>query len=320
MSDNFCGIFTKSPTKANFPDMYFPWIIWFLICCVFEYRSDERVFVTSWWNWSLSLPYSGSLAFIRSAAYFWMLLVAEWHGGSMMFSPLRKLISVFKNTAGEKVLLFGWDPLMCTTRVNVTPQTLLPPEGPLRNPFSCLLRPWPSSMPRWSRTTRLDGVHVQSQRSSRTCRISPSAKETVWGRFVCWRQHFTLKEARLPFLMSRCHQVADWTGATYQDKRYTSKTTWNNGLLSLSSSCKKWSSYRITPVTHCIWSPDKYSSQFGGGSQYAYFHEEDETSFQLVDTAKTQKTAYQRNRMRFAQARPSARRLKPLSSNLSKLW
>ncbi|TNN52867.1 Eukaryotic translation initiation factor 3 subunit D [Liparis tanakae] len=45
----------------------------------------------------------------------------------------------------------------------------------------------------------------------------------------------------------------------------------------------------------------KYSSQFGGGSQYAYFHEEDETSFQLVDTAKTQKTAYQRNRMRFAQ-------------------
>ncbi|XP_010710560.1 eukaryotic translation initiation factor 3 subunit D [Meleagris gallopavo] len=61
--------------------------------------------------------------------------------------------------------------------------------------------------------------------------------------------------------------VADWTGATYQDKRYT----------------------------------NKYSSQFGGGSQYAYFHEEDETSFQLVDTARTQKTAYQRNRMRFAQ-------------------
>lgn len=46
---------------------------------------------------------------------------------------------------------------------------------------------------------------------------------------------------------------------------------------------------------------DKYSSQFGGGSQYAYFHEEDEASFQLVDTAKTQKTAYQRNRLRFAQ-------------------
>uniref|UniRef100_A0A4W4ED77 Eukaryotic translation initiation factor 3 subunit D n=1 Tax=Electrophorus electricus TaxID=8005 RepID=A0A4W4ED77_ELEEL len=65
----------------------------------------------------------------------------------------------------------------------------------------------------------------------------------------------------------RLGKVADWTGATYQDKRYT----------------------------------NKYSSQFGGGSQYAYFHEEDEASFQLVDTAKTQKTAYQRNRMRFAQ-------------------
>lgn len=53
--------------------------------------------------------------------------------------------------------------------------------------------------------------------------------------------------------------------------------------------------------------PDKYSSQFGGGSQYAYFHEEDETSFQLVDTARTQKTAYQRNRMRFAQVTCSQR-------------
>ncbi|KAM4021754.1 eukaryotic translation initiation factor 3 subunit D [Anomaloglossus baeobatrachus] len=65
----------------------------------------------------------------------------------------------------------------------------------------------------------------------------------------------------------RLGKVADWTGATYQDKRYT----------------------------------NKYSSQFGGGSQYAYFHEEDETSFQLVDTTKMQKTAYQRNRLRFAQ-------------------
>lgn len=58
-----------------------------------------------------------------------------------------------------------------------------------------------------------------------------------------------------------------------------------------------------------ILSSDKYSSQFGGGSQYAYFHEEDETSFQLVDTAKTQKTAYQRNRMRFAQVRQTHRML-----------
>lgn len=63
-------------------------------------------------------------------------------------------------------------------------------------------------------------------------------------------------------------------------------------------------------------SPDKYSSQFGGGSQYAYFHEEDETSFQLVDTAKTQKTAYQRNRMRFAQVQPTTHKLNaPFGSN-----
>lgn len=80
------------------------------------------------------------------------------------------------------------------------------------------------------------------------------------------------------------------------------------------------------PISHFIWSPDKYSSQFGGGSQYAYFHEEDETSFQLVDTAKTQKTAYQRNRMRFAQVRPSTRTLKlswtpsTVTTFLSWLW
>ncbi len=69
-------------------------------------------------------------------------------------------------------------------------------------------------------------------------------------------------------------------------------------------------------------SSDKYSSQFGGGSQYAYFHEEDETSFQLVDTAKTQKTAYQRNRMRFAQVQQT-RCMSPSAINVSahlKCW
>ncbi|KAJ8406721.1 hypothetical protein AAFF_G00296370 [Aldrovandia affinis] len=40
---------------------------------------------------------------------------------------------------------------------------------------------------------------------------------------------------------------------------------------------------------------------FGGGNQYAYFRKEDETSVQLVDTAKMQKTARQSNRVRFAQ-------------------
>uniref|UniRef100_A0A4W3II88 Eukaryotic translation initiation factor 3 subunit D n=1 Tax=Callorhinchus milii TaxID=7868 RepID=A0A4W3II88_CALMI len=59
----------------------------------------------------------------------------------------------------------------------------------------------------------------------------------------------------------------------------------------------RFNPFLVIPHTH------KYSSQFGGGSQYAYFHEEDETSFQLVDTARTQKSAYQRNRMRFAQQR-----------------
>ena len=49
-------------------------------------------------------------------------------------------------------------------------------------------------------------------------------------------------------------------------------------------------------------SSDKYSSQFGGGSnQYAYYHDEDESSFQLVDSAKVQKPIYQRGRGRFNQ-------------------
>ena len=45
--------------------------------------------------------------------------------------------------------------------------------------------------------------------------------------------------------------------------------------------------------------PDKYASQFGAGSQYAYYHEGDESAFQLVDTSKPHKTAYQRNKQRF---------------------
>ncbi|KAI0208592.1 Eukaryotic translation initiation factor 3 subunit D [Lamellibrachia satsuma] len=46
----------------------------------------------------------------------------------------------------------------------------------------------------------------------------------------------------------------------------------------------------------------KYSSQFGGTTnQYAYYHDEDESSFQLVDTARIQKPPYQRGRNRFTQ-------------------
>ncbi|XP_006823996.1 eukaryotic translation initiation factor 3 subunit D isoform X2 [Saccoglossus kowalevskii] len=66
----------------------------------------------------------------------------------------------------------------------------------------------------------------------------------------------------------RLGKVSDWTGATYQDKRY---------LIG------------------------KYSSQFGSGTQYAYYHEEDESSFQLVDTTKIQRPLYQRNRFRMNQ-------------------
>ena len=44
----------------------------------------------------------------------------------------------------------------------------------------------------------------------------------------------------------------------------------------------------------------KYNSAFGG-SQYAYYHEEDESSFQLVDTTRVQRPIYQRGRRMFQQ-------------------
>ncbi|ELU10502.1 hypothetical protein CAPTEDRAFT_156498 [Capitella teleta] len=68
----------------------------------------------------------------------------------------------------------------------------------------------------------------------------------------------------------RLGKVSDWTGATYQDRRYI----------------------------------NKYSSQFGGSANpYAYYHEEDESSFQLVDTLRVQKPIYQRGRVRFTQTK-----------------
>jgi len=68
----------------------------------------------------------------------------------------------------------------------------------------------------------------------------------------------------------RLGKVSDWTGNTYQDRKYQ----------------------------------NKYNSQFGGGAnQYAYYHEEDETTFQLVDTSKVQKPIYQRGRIKFNQTR-----------------
>ncbi|ESO01694.1 hypothetical protein HELRODRAFT_185703 [Helobdella robusta] len=72
-----------------------------------------------------------------------------------------------------------------------------------------------------------------------------------------------------PFSKSdRLGKVSDWSGTTYQDRRYTYK----------------------------------YSSQFGAQpSVYTYYHDEDESSFQLVDTTKVQKPIYQRGKVRFNQ-------------------
>ncbi|KAK2717136.1 eukaryotic translation initiation factor 3 subunit D-like [Artemia franciscana] len=61
----------------------------------------------------------------------------------------------------------------------------------------------------------------------------------------------------------RLGKVADWTGVSYQDRRNQSK----------------------------------YASQFGtGSSQYAYYHEDDESQFQLVDSTRIQKPIYARGR------------------------
>lgn len=62
----------------------------------------------------------------------------------------------------------------------------------------------------------------------------------------------------------RLGKISDWTGLAFQDKKYI----------------------------------NKYQSQFGTGSQYAYYHEEDESTFHLVDTTRIQKPPYQRGRFR----------------------
>jgi len=68
-----------------------------------------------------------------------------------------------------------------------------------------------------------------------------------------------------PFSKSdRLGKISDWTGATtYQDRRYVAK----------------------------------YNSAIGaGGTQYSYYYEEDESSFQLVDTSRTLRPMYGRGR------------------------
>lgn len=60
--------------------------------------------------------------------------------------------------------------------------------------------------------------------------------------------------------------------------------------------------YCKAPFVKNIFFPDKYQSQFGTGSQmFSYYHEEDESSFQLVDTSRPQRPLYQRNKNRFGQ-------------------
>lgn len=47
---------------------------------------------------------------------------------------------------------------------------------------------------------------------------------------------------------------------------------------------------------------DKYSSVYGGGGQtYVYHHEEDESSFRLVDTARVQKQPHHNKRIKYSQ-------------------
>lgn len=63
-------------------------------------------------------------------------------------------------------------------------------------------------------------------------------------------------------------QITDWTGNLLQERRY------------------------------------KYNhQQFGTGQHYSYFHDEDESTFQLVDTSKPQRSLYQRSRARYQNRR-----------------
>ena len=60
--------------------------------------------------------------------------------------------------------------------------------------------------------------------------------------------------------------------------------------------------FRCVCVCVCFVYTDKYGGVYGlGGQEYAYHHNEDESSFQLVDTTKTVRPPYQRNKMRLSQ-------------------
>ena len=55
---------------------------------------------------------------------------------------------------------------------------------------------------------------------------------------------------------------------------------------------------------------DKYGSVYGqGGQTFVYHHEEDESSFQLVDTARIQKPQHQRSRGKYNQVSSKEKRI-----------
>ena len=61
-----------------------------------------------------------------------------------------------------------------------------------------------------------------------------------------------------------------------------------------------WTSFHIFEMTHLL-SLDKYGSAYGSGGQsqmYTYFHEQDDSSFQLVDSSRPQRPLYNRPRGR----------------------
>lgn len=161
----------------------------------------------------------------------------------------------------KSVLLTGWDPVRCAVEDPTLWVIWLSGRAfsfwlfGHRCVFRSDFRSWPSSTPLWSRTTRPDGVLVRSQRSLKTCPTSLSAKETVWERFVFshlhahknfyWKNPDVLRLFATVFL-TLCvfsFQVADWTGATYQDKRYTSE--WDN--------CPPWCASNVCVVIQIDW-------------------------------------------------------------------
>merc|ERR1711963_736133 len=65
------------------------------------------------------------------------------------------------------------------------------------------------------------------------------------------------------FYSSSNSRQSDWTGNTYQDKRYLGK----------------------------------YNSAFGGGSQYAYYHEEEEDYSSRIDSVETERGGNSRHKL-----------------------